>query len=206
MPHGAHQLCATHTAMWDATLEQVGLPLLVGLGPMKKEEGGRYKKGDVRPVEVGLPLAMKTGRDLLVFLTHGELWRCFGLDTYATDTGYCFRLRVIGMLDAKGSKARVYIAALDKYADIDSKLLLEDGPDTWRCKGIISGAKVKEGVDESGQHFNISGTACYGGYARSRRLFQHRKRVHKMFYEEFSPLSARKYFGKYFVKYIIRIP
>ena len=156
VPKSALPLCDSHRDMWNATLEEFKMTPLSELGPMKVPEGGKYGRFAIRPVDSQLPVAAKAGLILLARLSSSEMKRCFAIDELPTETGYQFRARLVGMQDDKGSRVRVYFEGLQRFCDVKSDVVLDDG--AWRTldftQAYPSLLDFDEGADETGQRYD----------------------------------------------------
>ena len=99
LPKGAYHLCSTHVHMWNAALEDFGLGAVSSVGPVESSDG-KFARLACRAIDPSLPIASKANCDMLARLTASELKRCFDIDAMPSETGYHFRIRLLGMIDA----------------------------------------------------------------------------------------------------------
>ena len=92
--------------------DEFDLPALRGLGPVNVPKDGKYDRFAVRVIDPQLPVAARDGCDMAVHLTASELKKYFDIDALPSETGYQFRGRLLGMMDPKGTRVRMYFQGL----------------------------------------------------------------------------------------------
>ena len=127
LPKSAYPMCGNHQAMWNATLEEFGLPRLSEVGPMKPGADGKYGRFVLRDIPQEFSVSALQGRSMVARLPASELRRLFEVDAMPTETGYQFHAVVLGMLDAKASRVRVCFEGFQRYVDVKTEEVLDGG-------------------------------------------------------------------------------